>query len=49
MSDQVCELAKNAREKIIFRLNEFKWHKFIGMRVFALKGIGGITVIEATV
>jgi hypothetical protein len=35
MSDQVCELAKNAREKIIFRLGEFKGHKFIDMRVFA--------------
>jgi hypothetical protein len=37
MSDQVCELAKNAREKIIFRLNEFKGHKFIDMRVFAIE------------
>ena len=37
MSEQVCELAKNAREKIIFRLGEFKGHKFIDMRVFAVK------------
>ncbi len=37
MSDQVCELAKNAREKIVFRLGEFKGHKFVDMRVFALE------------
>jgi hypothetical protein len=37
MSDNVCELAKNAREKIIFRLGEFKGHKFIDMRVFAVE------------
>jgi hypothetical protein len=37
MSDQVCELAKNAREKIIFRLGEFKGHKFVDMRVFAIE------------
>jgi hypothetical protein len=37
MSDQVCELAKNAREKIIFRLGEFKGHKFLDMRVFAIE------------
>jgi hypothetical protein len=32
-----CELAKNAREKIIFRLGDFKGHKFIDMRVFAVE------------
>ena len=37
MSEQVCELAKNAREKIIFRLGEFKGHKFVDMRVFAIE------------
>jgi hypothetical protein len=37
MSDHVCELAKNAREKIIFRLGEFKGHKFCDMRVFAVE------------
>ncbi|MCX5888190.1 MAG: transcriptional coactivator p15/PC4 family protein [Deltaproteobacteria bacterium] len=30
----VCEIPKNAREKIIFRLGEFKGHKFCDMRVF---------------
>lgn len=35
MNDKVCELAKNAREKIIFRLGEYKGHKFVDMRVFA--------------
>jgi len=34
MSDIICELPKNTREKIIFRLGEFKKHKFIDMRVF---------------
>jgi hypothetical protein len=37
MSDKVCELAKNSREKIIFRLGEFKTHKFIDMRVWAVE------------
>jgi hypothetical protein len=37
MSNQVCELAKNAREKIIFRLGEFKGRKFVDMRVFAME------------
>jgi hypothetical protein len=37
MSEQVCEMAKNAREKIIIRLGEFKGHKFVDMRVFALE------------
>jgi hypothetical protein len=37
MSDKVCELVKNAREKIIFRLGEFKGHKFIDMRVFVVE------------
>jgi hypothetical protein len=37
MSNQVCELAKNAREKIIFRLGEYKGHKFVDMRVFAIE------------
>jgi hypothetical protein len=30
----VCELLKNSREAIHFRLGEFKGHKFIDMRVF---------------
>ena len=34
MNDKVCELAKNAREKIIFRLGEFKTHRFCDMRIF---------------
>jgi hypothetical protein len=37
MSNQVCELAKNAREKIIFRLGDYKGHKFVDMRVFAIE------------
>jgi len=37
MNDKVCELAKNAREKIIFRLGEYKGHKFVDMRVFAIE------------
>lgn len=39
MDDLICELPKNSREKIIFRLGEFKGHKFIDMRVFV--GDGG--------
>jgi hypothetical protein len=37
MSDKpaVCEIQKNARETIRFRLGEFKGHKFVDMRVFA--------------
>ena len=37
MNDKVCELAKNAREKIIFSLGEYKGHKFADMRVFAIE------------
>jgi Transcriptional Coactivator p15 (PC4) len=36
MSDKaVCEIPKNSRESICFRLGEFKGHKFIDMRVYA--------------
>ncbi len=31
---QICQLSKNTRETIWFRLGEFKGHKFIDMRVF---------------
>ena len=37
MSDNGCELAKNAREKIIFRRGEFKGHKFSDMRGWAVE------------
>jgi len=38
MSDKlVCELPKNSRQTIQFRLGEFKGHKFIDMRVFAVE------------
>lgn len=30
----VCELPKNSREAIRFRLGEFKGHKFVDMRIF---------------
>ena len=33
----VCEISKNSREAIQFRLGEFKGHKFVDMRVFALE------------
>ncbi len=37
MSDKtLCELPKNSREAIRFRLGEYKGHKFIDMRVFAI-------------
>ncbi|MGO9174672.1 MAG: transcriptional coactivator p15/PC4 family protein [Desulfobaccales bacterium] len=31
----VCEIQKNSRETIRFRLAEFKGHKFIDLRVYA--------------
>jgi len=35
MNDQpVCEIQKNSRETIRFRLGEFKGHKFLDMRIF---------------
>jgi hypothetical protein len=34
MKAPVCELPKNSRETIQFRLGEFKGHKFIDMRIF---------------
>lgn len=36
MTDKpVCEIQKNAREVIRFRLGEYQGHKFADMRVFA--------------
>jgi hypothetical protein len=36
MSDKlVCEIQKNARETIRFRLGEYQGHKFVDMRVYA--------------
>ena len=37
MSKQVCEIPKNSREDFRFSLGEFKGHKFIDMRVFAIE------------
>ena len=34
MSDKVCEIPKNSREAIQFKLAEFKGHKFVDMRVY---------------
>ena len=34
---KICELSKNTREAIWFRLGEFKGHKFVDMRVFAIE------------
>lgn len=35
MNDKpVCEIQKNSRETIRFRLGEFKGHKFLDMRIF---------------
>jgi hypothetical protein len=34
---QICELPKNTRETIWFRLGEFKGYKFVDMRVFAIE------------
>jgi hypothetical protein len=35
MNDKpVCEIQKNSRETIRFRLGEFKSHKFFDMRIF---------------
>jgi len=33
----VCELPKNSREVYQFRLGEFKGHKFVDMRIFAIE------------
>jgi hypothetical protein len=34
MSDIVCTLTKNSRENIVFRVGEFKGHKFVDLRIF---------------
>jgi hypothetical protein len=35
MNDKpVCDIQKNSRETIRFRLGEFKGHKFLDMRIF---------------
>ena len=36
MSD-IYEIQKNSRETICFRLEEYKGHKFVDMRVFAIE------------
>jgi hypothetical protein len=33
MREPVCEIPKNSRESILFKLGEFKGHKFVDMRV----------------
>jgi hypothetical protein len=37
MSKPVCEIPKNSPESILFQLGEYKAHKFIDMRVYALE------------
>jgi len=37
MSKAVCEIPKNSRECFKFSLGEFKGHKFVDMRVFAIE------------
>lgn len=34
---QICEVPKNARETLIFRLGQFKGHKFCDMRVYVVE------------
>jgi hypothetical protein len=41
LNDIVCEIQKNAQEKIIFRVDEYKRHRFIDMRVFVPGPNGG--------
>jgi hypothetical protein len=36
----VCELPKNSREVIRFRLGEYKGHKFVDMRIFISEQAG---------
>jgi len=37
MSKQICEIPKNSREAIKLTLAEFKGHKLIDMRVYAIE------------
>jgi hypothetical protein len=37
MNKPVCELPKNSRAVTQFRLGEYRGHKFIDMRIFALE------------
>jgi hypothetical protein len=37
VSDKVCEIPKNSRETIKFSLGEFKGHKFVDLRVWAVE------------
>jgi len=41
MNNNLYEIQKNAGEKIIFRLDEYKGHRFIDMRVFVPGQNGG--------
>jgi hypothetical protein len=41
MSKSICELSKNAREKLIFKLNEFKGKHYLDVRVYLVGENGG--------
>ena len=41
MSDKVCEITKNSRERIVLQLGEFKSHRFVDLRVYVTGNDGG--------
>ncbi len=41
MSQVICKLPKNAREQIVFSLNEWKGKHFLDLRVFLVGEDGG--------
>jgi hypothetical protein len=41
MSKQIATIPKNAREKIIFSLNEYKGKNYLDMRIFTANDNGG--------
>jgi len=41
MSEQIATIPKNAKEKIIFSLSEFKGKHYVDMRIFTANDNGG--------
>lgn len=41
MSEQITTIPRNAKEKIVFSLNEFKGKQYLDMRIFQIPENGG--------
>ncbi len=44
MSDILCELQKNSREKVVFTLSNFKGKQYLDLRLFVAGENGGLDI-----